>query len=331
MTLPLRIAVTLPHPQGVKATLSKAVWAEKRGFDDVWFADSSGVDALTTAVAVAERTEKVRIGTAIIPVFTRTPAVLASTTHVLHQISQGRFILGLGSSSHAMMEGWNGQVFEKPLTRVKETATLVRSMLTGAKSDFQGETVYSKGYRQLPLPPHSQPIYLAALRPKMLEMAAEVGDGVILNLFPQKVLPQMMKHIAIGAERAGKIKKDREIVCRHQVIVTQDKEKARNLIRASFAPYYATPVYNKFLAWAGYGEVAEKINEGWASKDRAKTTGALDDDLIDQIAIIGCKEECQDRIRAYAEEGIHTHIIACVSPDESEATFEAFSVDQFSF
>ena len=330
MTFPFRTAVTLPHPDGVEATLSHAVWREEQGFDDLWFADT-GIDAMTLATAVAERTSKVRIGIAIVPVFTRTPAVLASTTHVLNKVSQGRFILGLGASSHTMMKGWNGQVFEKPLTRVKETAILVRSILAGEKSDFQGETVRSKGYRQFPLEPGSQPIYLAGLRPKMLEMAAEIGDGVILNLFPMDVLPKMMEHIAIGAERAGKTREDREVVCRHQVIVTDDKEKARDLFRVNFAPYYATPVYNKFLAWAGYEETAETIREGWAQKDRTKTTGAFSDELIDQIIIIGSKEECQERIRAYAEGGIHTHIITCMSPEDWQATFEAFSADQFSF
>lgn len=331
MTIPFRTALTLPHPDGVEATLSEAVWAEERGYDDLWFADSSGVDALTTAAVVAQQTKKVRIGTAIIPVFTRTPAVLASTTHVLNKVSNGRFILGLGSSSHTMMEGWNGLVFEKPLTRVKETTTLVRSMLSGEKSDFQGVTLHSKGYRQLSLEADSQLIYLAALRPKMLEMAAEIGDGVILNLFPLDALPKMMKHIALGAERSGKTKQELEVVCRHQVIVTEDKAVARDLFRASFAPYYATPVYNKFLAWAGYQGVSEMINEGWAQKDRVKTAGAFTDELIDQIAIIGSKEECQDRIREYAEGGIHTHIISCISPNDRQGTLEAFTADHFSF
>ncbi len=323
----------MPHPRGLEPTLEQAVWAEQQGYDDLWFADSSGIDALTTAVAVADRTTRVRIGTAIIPVYTRTPAVLASTTHVLNKISKGRFILGLGSSSQTMMENWNGQVFEKPLTRVKETALLVRQMLTGAKTDFDGETVSSHGYRQLPLEPGSQPIYLAALRSKMMEMAAEVGDGVIVNLFPRKVLPRMMEHIEIGAKRAGKKREDVEVVCRHMVIVTKDKESARNLIRASFAPYYATPVYNKFLAWSGYEDVAAKVLQGWANKDRAATTGALSDELVDQIAIIGSAEECQDRIRECAEGGITTHIISATTPnpEEVKATNEAFTATNFSF
>lgn len=331
MAVPQRTALTLPDPRGVQQTIEIAKWAEAEGYDDLWFADSSGVDALTTAGAVALNTERCRIGTAIIPVFSRTPAVLASTAHVLHQLSGGRFILGLGSSSQTMMENWHGQTFEKPLTRVKETTQLIKSMLTGAKSDFDGDTVQSRGYRQLPLEEGAQPVYMAALRSKMLETAAEFSDGVILNLFPKDALPKMMEHIRIGAERAGKKLEDVEVVCRHQIIVTDDKANARNFIRSGFAPYYATPVYNAFLAWAGYEDVAETIREGWAAKDREKTTGALDDQLVDDIAILGTQEECQDRIREYADMGITTHIVSCVSPKETMATYEAFTAKNFSF
>ena len=331
MPVPQRTALTLPDPRGVEETIEMARWAEAEGYDDLWFADSSGVDALTTAAAVALNTTRCRIGTAIIPVYSRTPAVLASTTHVLHKLSNGRFILGLGSSSQTMMENWHGLHFSKPLSRVKETTQLVKQMLTGEKTGFDGTTVKSHGYRQLPLEPGAQLVYMAALRAKMLEAAAEFSDGVILNLFPKDALPKMMDHIGIGAKRAGRKPDDVEVVCRHQVIVTDDKPAARNLIRKGFAPYYATPVYNKFLAWCGYEDVAATIREGWAAKDRDKTTGALSDQLIDDIAIIGSKEECQDRIREYGEMGITTHIISCVSPGEAQQTFDAFTGQQFSF
>ena len=331
MTVPQRTALTIPDLRGVQATLDLAKWGEEEGYDDLWFADTSGLDALTTAAAVALNTSRCRIGTAIIPVFSRTPAVIASKTYDLNQLSNGRFILGLGSSSHAMMENWHGQKFEKPLTRVKETTLLVKQMLTGEKTDFQGSTVTSHGYRQLPLEPGEQPVYMAALRGKMLEAAAEFADGVIVNLFPKNTLPRMMEHIKTGAERAWKKLEDIEIVCRHQVIVTDNKENARNMIRAGFAPYYATPVYNNFLAWSGYEDAARTISEGWAAKDRVKTTGALDDKLVDDIAILGSKEECHDRIREYGDMGITTHIISCVSPEESQDTYSAFTGNSFSF
>jgi alkanesulfonate monooxygenase SsuD/methylene tetrahydromethanopterin reductase-like flavin-dependent oxidoreductase (luciferase family) len=250
--------------------------------------------------------------------------------NVLGQLLGDRFVMGIGSSSQTIMGQWNGIALDKPLTRVKETAQIVKSMLTGAKSDFQGATLNSRGYRQAPLenPP---PLYIGALRPKMIEMAAEYGDGVIFNLWPQSALPKMMEHVKIGAERAGKRVEDVEIVNRAMVLATDDKEMGRNIFRAAFAPYFATPVYNKFLAWAGYDDVANTITEGWAEKNRDKTTGAITDEMIDEIAIIGSEEEIQARIQADADGGVHTSIIAPMgaSPDDVQRTFDAFRGDVF--
>jgi alkanesulfonate monooxygenase SsuD/methylene tetrahydromethanopterin reductase-like flavin-dependent oxidoreductase (luciferase family) len=231
------------------------------------------------------------------------------------------------------MGQWNGIPLDKPVTRVKETTEMVRSMLTGEKSSFNLTTLSSNGYRQPPLqnPP---PIYIAALRTRMIEMAAETGDGVIFNLWPRKALPKMMAHVKIGARRAGKDPTNVEIVNRAMVLVTDDKERARNLFRATHAPYYATPVYNKFLAWAGYPTAASTIAEGWAEKDRNKTGGALTDELIDEIIIAGSASEVHNRIRQDAAGGIHTHIIAPLggaSAEEIAATYEAFRPDRFSF
>jgi len=230
------------------------------------------------------------------------------------------------------MGKFNGIPLEKPLTRVKETAQLVKIMLAGEKTSFDGETVSSNGYRQAPMenPP---PVYLAALRENMIEMAAEVGDGVIFNLWPKGALPKMMEHVAIGAARAGKKVEDVEIVNRAMVLCTDDKAYGRKLFRAAFAPYFATPVYNKFLAWAGYSDAANTINEGWAAKDREKTGNALTDDLIDEIAIIGTREEIQQRIRSDADGGVHTHIIAplAATADDLNDTFEAFTAENFQF
>lgn len=332
MAVPQRTALTLPDPRGVEATIDLAKWAEAEGYDDLWFADSGGIDAMTTAAAVAMNTERCRIGSAIIPVYTRTPAVFASTCHVLNKLSGGRFILGLGSSSQTMMENWHGIKFEKPLTRVKETTELVKQMLAGVKTDYDGETVQSHGYRQLPLGEgEEQPIFMAALRSKMLEAAAEFSDGVILNLFPKGALPKMMEHVRAGGARVGKKPEDIEVVCRHMVIVTDDKEGARNAFRAAFAPYYATPVYNAFLAWCGYEEAAATIREGWAEKNREKTGGALTDELIDEIGIIGSMEECHDKIRERGEMGITTHIISSPSAKDAMQTYEAFTGKNFSF
>ena len=332
MSLQKRVAVTLPGGPKLEHTIARLKWAEDEGFPDAWFSDAGAPDTLTQIAAVGHHTTSIRIGVAVTPVYTRSPSVLAASANVIGQVIPGRFVMGLGSSSQTIMGQWNGIPLEKPVTRVKETAQLVRHMLTGEKTNFDGVTLKSHGYRQAPMdnPP---PIYLAALRPKMIEMAAEVGDGVIFNLWPKSALPKMMEHVKIGAERAGKNWEDVEIVNRAMVLCTDDKAAGRNAFRAAFAPYYATPVYNKFLAWAGHSGAASTITEGWAAKDRAKTSGALSDELIDEIAIIGTEDEIRQRIREDADGGVHTSIIApmAATPEDLERTFNAFRASQFSF
>jgi probable F420-dependent oxidoreductase len=333
MTIPFRVGLTLVTYDGTHdQLLVDAALAERLGYDDVWFGDVGAPDALTMAAVVADRTETVRIGTAVTPVFTRTPAVLAATSATLHQLSGGRFMLGLGSSSERMVESWHGLSFEHPLARVRETTQLVRQLLAGEKSDFTGRTLSSHGYRQAPIEGEI-PIYLAALRPRMLRLAAEIGDGVIFNFFPRSVLPSLLGHVEEGARSAGKEPGSVEVVCRFQVAVTEQVDLHINYLRHFLAPYFAQSVYNRFLAFSGYQEMAATIADGWAKKDRQQTMEALTDELIHDIAIIGDEAYCQERIREYARDGIHTHIISCPSLDPVTRlqTFSAFGKEKFDF
>ena len=326
-----RIALTLPSPDGtVAGTIAAARQAEELGYQDIWLADGGGLDALTLAPLLLDHTEKLRIGIAVTPIFTRTPAVLASTFSVIEQAYPGRFIPGLGTSSHTIIKGWHGLPFEKPLTRTRETMALLRTMLAGEKSAFNGETLRSHGYRQGAT---EIPVYLAALRSRMLETAAEIGDGVILNLYPRSALPKIIEHIHAGAQKAGKEPETVEVVSRQMTVVTDDKATARTAFRAAFSAYYSTPVYNKFLAWCGFEDAAREVREGWASKDRERTAAALPDELVDDIAFIGSASECQERIRWCADNGVHTQVISCTQPTSNiyADTIQAFSSDEFTF
>ncbi len=330
--LALRTALSLPAPTGsVGDTIALAQQAEALGYDDVWLADAGGLDALTLVPMILSKTERLRVGIAVVPVYTRTPGVIASTLSVIQQAWPGRFVPGFGSSSHTIIENWHGLPLDRPLTRVTETVQLLRTMLAGEKTDFEGATVRSHGYRQGATA--GVPIYLAALRPKMIERAAEIADGVILNLFPRAALPRIMEHVAIGAERAGKRAEDVEIVCRHMMAVTDDKAAGRAAFRAAFASYYSTPVYNKFLAWAGYEDAAREIREGWAARDRERTAAALPDELVDEIGLIGSQAECRQMLRDYAAGGIHTNIASCIlpTPEVFSATVEVMSAEGFSY
>ena len=332
MSLKKRIAVTLPAGPKVEHTIARVKWAEDNGITDAWFGDAGAPDSLTMAAAIGAHTTNIRIGVAVTPVYTRSPSVLAATANVISQVMPGRFVMGLGSSSQTIMGQWNGIPLDKPLTRVRETAELVKIMLSGEKTNYQGKILSSRGYRQAPAenPP---PVYIGCLRPKMIEMAAEVGDGVIFNLWPKGALPKMLEAVKAGADKADKDWRQVEVVNRAMVLCTDDKDYGRNLFRAAFAPYYATPVYNKFLSWAGYKDAADTITAGWAAKDREKTGGALSDELIDEVAIIGTEDEIRARIQEDADGGVHTHIIAPLAgnAEDVERTFNAFTADKFEF
>lgn len=310
-----KLALSLPVPPDVSACVDWAIRAEDLGYESVWIADTNGPDPFVLAAAVLTRTQRIRVGIAVSPVYTRTPGVLAAASATLAQLGPGRFYLGLGSSSHAIVEQWHGLEFKKPITRVRETVELVRRLLTGQKSNFTGGTVRSHGLRLMIQPPGPVPIYLGALRPPMLELAGEIADGVAVNLFPVEALPHMLSHVAEGARRVGRDPSSLEIVCRHQVIVTDDRGAARELFRAALTGYFATPVYNRYLAWYGFEEEARLIAEGFRSGDRSLTRRGMSDRLVDAVGIFGTLDECKERIAAYVAAGVTTTAISVLSFD----------------
>jgi alkanesulfonate monooxygenase SsuD/methylene tetrahydromethanopterin reductase-like flavin-dependent oxidoreductase (luciferase family) len=154
-----------------------------------------------------------------------------------------------------------------------------------------------------------------------------MADGVIFNVWPRKAIGKLLDHVRIGAERAGKDPRGVEIVNRANIFVTDDKAHARGLFRKQYAPYFATGVYNAFLAWAGYEEAAAKARQGWAEKNREKVGAAITDEMIDEIAVFGNEKECHERISWCAEAGVHTHILTPLpgmTPADILRTYEAF-------
>jgi len=330
---PWRSAMTPPvviGPAAVEHTVEAARWAESLGYDDLWLPDAGGVDALTLAGLVLAKTERIRVGVAVVPAYTRTPAVFAATLATLESAAPGRFVLGLGSSSHVMIEGWHGLPFDHPVARVRETVDLLRCMLAGEKTDFEGEVLSSHGYQQPPVAA-PVPIHLAALRPRMIDLAAARAEGIILNLFPRAALPRVFDTIDAALARHGRDRSAIEVGTRISVTVTDDVDAARTAFRRGFIPYYATPSYNSFLTWAGHPEAARAIREGWAARDRAACYAAMDDALVDEIAIAGSAEHCQSRIRELHAAGITTPLMFCLSSDRAvvDATFAAFAPANF--
>jgi probable F420-dependent oxidoreductase len=306
----MRLAASLPMPPDLPACQRAARRMEELGYDSVWIADTgAGPDAFVVAAAVAAVTTRMRIGTAVVPAYTRTPSVFAGSAGSVAQLAPGRFVLGLGASSETIVQAWGGVPFEKPLGYVREAVGIIRQMLAGERVTFEGTHLRTRGFRLVSPPPRPVPIYLAALMPPMLELAGELGDGVVLNMMPVEAVPRMMEHVRRGAARAGRDASTLEIVARFQVIVTDDPASARGAIRHMLGPYFATSVYNRFAAWCGFADEAREILAGWQAKDRARNLAAVTDEMIDRIAIIGTVDECRRRLRAFHDAGVTTPMV----------------------
>jgi len=315
--MPNPIAASLPMPPDVPMCQRVAQRVEELGYESLWIADTGGPDPFVIAAAAAAVTSRVRIGTAVIPAYTRTPPVIASAAASCAELAPGRFVLGVGASSETIVQAWSGVPWRRPLARVRETVETVRAILAGERSMIDGKTLSSRGYRLLmrtPSPPI--PIHVGALMPPMLELAGAIADGVTLNMMPVSAVPRMLARVRAGAERAGKDPDRIEVVARFQVGMTEDKSGARAIIRQFFGPYFATSVYNRFVEWCGYGAEAREILDAWQAKDRARNATAVTDAMIDDIAIIGSAEECRARVAEFVAAGVTTPMVSPFIPDE---------------
>ena len=306
----MRLAASLPVPPDLAACQRVAARAEALGYESIWIADTgAGPDAFVVAAAAALATTSIRLGTAVIPVYTRSPSVMAAGAGSVAQLAPGRFVLGLGASSETIVERWGGVPFRRPLTRMRETTQVVRAMLAGERTTFEGRTIRTSGFRLVSPPPAPVPLYLAALMPPMLELAGEIADGVVLNMMPVEAVPRMLEHVRRGAARAGRDGARLEIVARFQTIVTDDAAQARAAVRHMLGPYFATSVYNRFVAWCGFADEAAAIARAWSAKDRAANLAAVTDEMIDRIAIIGTAEQCRAQLERFVAAGITTPMV----------------------
>ena len=286
--------------------------AESLGYDSVWMAEGHGGDQFAVLAAVAAQTERVRLGTCISSVFVRSAPTIAMSAAVVDQISGGRFILGLGSSHKVQVEPEHGVPYGKPVTRVRETAEVVRQLLRDGRVSYQGETVTIENYELWfqPLRP-SLPIYFAAVFPKMIGVCGEEAEGVILTRTTLDVGAEVRQHIAAGAGRAGRDPGAVEITSLLPAAGSNDPAQAFAALRPGVAMYTGFfPRYRRMAVDQGFGEEAEAVAEAWARGDYAAATRAVTDEHIDSVCIAGAPERCLERIAAYHASGIDLPMIA---------------------
>ncbi|GAB2812461.1 LLM class F420-dependent oxidoreductase [Actinocorallia aurea] len=267
------------------------------GYTGLWSVETAGPDAFTPLALASQWSPRLHLGTAIVPVHTRGPALLAQQAATLADLAPGRFTLGLGTSSRTVVEHWNGIPHAEPYQRVRDTLRFLRRAFTGDKVSDERLGVHDFRLEQPPsIPP---PIALAALRPAMLALASREADAAITNW----VSPEDVRKVRA---EFGHTKPLLSPLC---VLPTEDAALARTVARRLLTAYLTVPAYRAFQDWLGRAPDLKAMHEAWSAGDRASALSALPDKVIDALIIRGSPATCRSRLHEYLEAGLTTPII----------------------
>jgi probable F420-dependent oxidoreductase len=305
MTLPIRPGMTIPLPGHLHAQRDRLVELADLGYTDVWSAESDGADAFTPLALAAAWEPRLRLGTAIVPAFTRAPACLAQSVAAMADAAPGRFAFGIGSSSNVIVERWNGVPFVEPYKRVRDMVRFLKEALGGEKVTHQYDTFEVQGFK-LGVRPEVQPkILVAALREGMLRLAAREADGTIINWLSADDVIRVA-----GVVKAAGGDDDKEIVCRVFVCPSEDADTVRQAAKFAITAYLNVPVYAAFHDWLGRGPVLKPMWDAWKAGDRKAALAAVPDSLVDELVVHGSPAACRDHIQRYFDNGVTTTSLA---------------------
>jgi len=284
--------------------------AEAAGYTDLWSGETNGPDGFTPLAFAAAETDRVRVGTGVVGVFQRGPALLAQQAAAMGDASGGRFALGIGASSDRIVEGWNGIPFEKPYSKVAETVDFLKVALAGERTE--------NGFKLESKPAQPIPIVLAALRGRMLRLAVEKADGAFTNFLPISGLARVAEGISGAPERF-------ELLCRF-FCLPGPREQVEPVARFMFSSYITVPVYEAFYRWLGHGEAIDPMVRAWKSGDRQAAAAAAPWDLIDEMFIFGEPDEMHERLARFTDGGITLPVLTPITtPDKLGALIEALA------
>ncbi|MBI4259086.1 MAG: LLM class F420-dependent oxidoreductase [Actinobacteria bacterium] len=316
--------------------------AEALGFDSVWSAEAYGSDAVTTLTWAAAHTERIGLGTGIMQIPARTPAAAAMTAITLDHLSGGRFRLGLGMSGPQVVEGWHGQPYGKPLARTREYVGIVRAILRReAPVEFHGEyydvpaldgTGLGKPLKTIVHPLRSDlPIYLAAIGPRNVALAAEVADGWIPVFCSPQRMDVFRPSLEEGFARAGKPAGGGgfDIAPMVFVLLGDDVQACRDTAKPYFALYIGgmgargRNFYFDLAARFGYEAEATEIQDHYLEGRKGEAAAAVPDRLVDEMALTGPAEKIRDGLEAWKESGVTTLMATTLQIDALRALAEA--------
>ena len=285
--------------------------AEDLGYETVWVPEGGGRDSLTALASIAMKTERVRLGTGILPIYARTATNTAMGAAGMAAVSGDRFILGLGVGHRPTVEGRDGVPFRQPMARLRETISIVRGLLSGDTVAAAGRhfniAAASLGGAA---PKERVPIYIAALGPQMLELAGELADGVLMNWTAESFVEQSVEYVKRGAERAGRDPSEIDIAGYVRVAPGGDEDAVRASLRGQVARYASNAFYRNFFAETGFGDEMTEAAEALAAGDMARASEAITLEMQAQVAIVGSPEHCRAALERRRAAGLQHPVVA---------------------
>ncbi|MGH8862742.1 MAG: LLM class flavin-dependent oxidoreductase [Jatrophihabitantaceae bacterium] len=315
----MRTATTVEFGSGWRETVDFVLEAERLGLDVCWVAEAWGADAPSPLGYLAARTDRMLLGSGVIQVSTRSPVAVAMTALTLAQLSEGRFLLGLGSSGPQVIEGLHGESFAKPLTRMRETIEVIRAACRGEKIDVHGETVdIPRGEgrpMRLAIESARIPIYVAALSPRMLRLTGAVADGWLGTSFVPEGSAAYFDPLAAGAAESGRTLADLDICQGAEVAFAADEDELARMVRARKKELAfslggmgsaSTNFYNDAYSRQGWAEVAAEVRQAWQSGARDDAAALVTDEMVLATTLIGTEDRVRERLRVWRDAGVTT-------------------------
>lgn len=310
-----RLAAFLGPGRSFGEGIERVRLVESLGYESVWAIQVADREASIVAAAYAAATARIGLGTGVLPIYPRTPVVMAQTAATIDELSRGRFILGIGPSHKVVIEGWHGRELARPLAHMREYVQAVRAILRGETffGDIYRTAFQWAGYEPLRA---DLPIYLSCLAPRMCRLAGEIADGAILWMCsPGYIAEVIVPAIAEGRERAGKSLDGFEIVAAVPVALTENVDEGRNAFRRVSSIYWTLPFYRAAIAGGGFAGALEAFD--------GQGPLAIPDEVVDAFAGVGDVDDCTNTIDAYRGAGVTLPALSSLPRHEGHAGLEA--------
>lgn len=307
--------------RSLESAIERVKLAESLGYESVYVTHIAGRESLTVLTAYALATSRIRVGSGVVPIYTRTPATMAQTAATIDDLSGGRFTLGLGVSHRPVVEGWHGQTIDRPVAEMREYASIVRAILCG--EDPPAGEKWRTGFHLFGVD-HcpSLPIYIAALSPAMLRLAGEIADGVILWLCnPSYIRDVVIPEVTAGRERAGLTLAGFDVVPAVPAALSEDRAGAYGAMRKDLLPYFALPFYRAMIERTGFGADIEAYDR--AGGDFEAMQRAISEGFLEELTAVGDESELAAGLERYRQAGATSPCVGPITKTDLDATLRA--------